>query len=210
MKTLWICINGIRTNPSAQDAWTDEMTSAINVRTPDGVKAEKFEYYCSALLRRWGQAKRATALAQRIALYRSVGYRIVLVGHSNGCDLIARVLLSGTKADSVHLIAPAANDDDFATAIAAGAVRRIHIYGSKRDEALVLASVSQRLVGILGLGYGSLGLRGPEFARAYPAHVRDHSNDAYGHSTWFRPRANLEHTLSLVLANDADDIAALS
>jgi hypothetical protein len=206
MKTIWICINGIRTNPSAQDAWTDEMTSAINLRTPDGVKAEKFEYYCSALFRRLGQAKRADELMRRINLYRNADYRIILVGHSNGCDLIARVLLMGVKVDVVHLFAPAACEEDFARAIASRVVRRIHIYGSRNDKALAFASVTKKVIGLLGLGYGSLGLRGDEFARAFPAHVHDHSNHTYGHSTWFEPGARFEATMDLILANDARDL----
>lgn len=210
MKTVFICINGIRANPSKQEEWTDEMTAQINLRTPDGVKAEKFEYHCSALFRRIGQRQRADELARRVNQYANSGYRIVLVGHSNGCDLIARVLGMQVKIDTCHLFAPAANEEDFAQAIANRVVRRIHIYGSPSDDALRFASLTQKVIGLFGLGYGSLGLRGAEFARAYPVHVQDHSIASFKHSTWFIPGAYFENTLALLLKNERDDLERIA
>ena len=65
----------------------------------------------------------------------------MLVGHSNGCDLIARVLEAcGAEIDAAHLISPAADEEDFAEAIREGLVRRIHIYGSRHDGALRFAA----------------------------------------------------------------------
>lgn len=209
-RTVFICINGIKTDPGSARAWTDLLVTLINRRTRDGDQAEKFEYFCSALFRRLRQRERAENLVRLINDYLNDGYRVVLIGHSNGCDLIARVLAMGVRIDAVHLFAPAAFEKDFESAISDGLVRRIHIYGSPDDRALKGANVTSKLLTLVGLGYGSLGLRGAAFAEKYPQVVRDHSIAGYGHSTWFIPGAHLEATLTLLLANDAEDVKAES
>lgn len=206
MKAVFICINGINADPSNQRGWTDEMASEINRRTPADVKTEKFEYHTTALLRRLGQSKRAQDLVRRISGYNREGWRVVLIGHSNGCDLISRVLDLEVPVFSVHLFAPAAEEEPFALAIQRGVVRRVHIYGSPDDMALKSANWTQKVLRYIGLGYGSLGLRGGAFAAIYPR-SKDHSIKGYGHSTWFKPGPYFEATLSLLLRNDAQDVA---
>ena len=205
MKTVFIFINGINSNPSDQRGWTDEFATEVNRRTPENVKTEKFEYHTTALLRRLHQSKRAEELARRVNGYTNSGWRVVLVGHSNGCDLIARALDLGVHVFSAHLFAPAADEQDFEVPILGGQVERIHIYGSPDDKALQGASLTRKLLRWVGLGYGSLGLRGPAFAAAYPHEVTDHSIPGYGHSTWFLPGKHLNATINLLLANHAAD-----
>ncbi len=208
--TIIICINGINENPGANDAWTDEATAELNLRTGSATKAEKFEYLARTLTRWIRQRKRAESLARRCKQFSDNGWHIVLVGHSNGCDLIARVLALEVPALSVHLFAPAADEATFAKAIAAKAVRRIHIYGSPDDGVLKTAWWTRWMGRLVGLGYGSMGLRGAEFARAYPAQVRDHSIRGYGHSTWFDPGWHFRQTMDLLLKNHHEDIRELS
>lgn len=205
-RTCFIAINGIRTNPGDAEGWTDRFVTWINTRLPDGVVAEKFEYYCSALLRRIKQRERADEISKKVGYYRRAGYRVVLVGHSNGCDLIARVLEAcGAEIDAAHLISPAADDDDFAEAIREGTIRRIHLYGSRNDMALKFARMTRPLIGWLGLGYGSLGLRGPEFAALFPEVVHDHSDDTCGHSTWMQRGPRFEALMQAIQNCDACD-----
>lgn len=205
-RTCYIAINGIRTRPGDAEGWTDRFVTWINTRLPDGVVAEKFEYYCSALLRRFRQRKRADEIAKKVGYYRRAGYRIVLVGHSNGCDLIARVLEAcGAEVDAAHLISPAADEEDFADAIREGLIRRIHIYGSRNDVALRFARGTRPLLRWLGLGYGSLGLRGREFAMLFPEVVKDHSDDACGHSTWLQRGEKFEKLMQALKHNDLFD-----
>ncbi len=205
-RTCYIAINGIRTNPGDAEGWTDRFVTWVNTRLPDGVVAEKFEYYCSALLRRVRQRERADQIAKKVGYYRRAGYRIVLVGHSNGCDLIARVLETcGAEIEAAHLISPAADEEDFAQAIRERLIRRIHIYGSRNDEALKFARLTRPWLAWLGLGYGSLGLRGREFACRFPAFVADHSDDAQGHSTWLQRGEPFEDLMLAISANDATD-----
>lgn len=204
--TIIICINGIRTAPGRTDAWTDEMSAALNMRTPPSVKTATFEYYTTALLRWMGQRQRAAELERRCRQYAAQGFRLVLIGHSNGCDLIARVLKAGVKVHSAHLFAAAAHERDFVQAIADGAIERLHLYGSPNDAVLKAATVSERVLGWLSLGYGSLGLRGPQFAEQYPQHVRDHSIPVYGHSTWFTKGTLFDKTVSMVLKHFTEDM----
>jgi len=206
-RTAYIAINGILTNPGDAEGWTDRFVTWINTRLPDGVVAEKFEYFTDALTRMLKQRERADAIAKKVGYYRRAGYRVVLVSHSNGGDLTARVLNdAGVEIDSAHLFAPATDDELIAQAIREGAVKRVHIYGSRNDGALKFAKATRPFIGWLGFGYGSLGLRGRELAAQFPAVVKDHSNDAYGHSTWFQRGAIFEETMKLIAANERDDL----
>lgn len=203
-RRAFIFINGILTDPRRPDAWTDEAVDWVNRKLPDGCVGTSYEYNATPLLRRLGQRERAEHITARANRYRRSGYRVHLVGHSNGCDLIARVIGGmSTEVESVHLIAPATDEEALEPAIEAGSVSRIHIYGSRNDRALGIgARLSRILTGGL-LGYGSLGLRGREFAAAHPTVVRDHSRDDYGHSDWFRPRSNFLETMELLAANES-------
>lgn len=181
------------------------MTTLIAIYTQGEAHAEKFEYSASALLRRWGQKERAENLFWMVSSYLINGWRVVLVGHSNGCDIIARVLSMGARVGTVHLFAPAAFEADFEKAIAAGAVKRVHIYGSPNDGALLFASRTEKVLRWLHLGYGSMGLRGPAFAAKFPGVVLDHSIPGYDHDTWFLGGPYMTGTVRLVLTNDAKD-----
>jgi len=198
---VYFVINGIHTNPGDANAWTDEAVTWLNLNTPKHVQAEKFEYFTTALTRWLHQGKRAKELALKAQKYAVQGYRVRMIGHSNGCDLIARVINLGVRVDSAHLIAPAAQDDDFAIIAEQSLARQIHIYGSRNDKALQAATLSQKALGWLGLGFGSLGLRGADLEQRYPSRVQDHSRDHYGHSTWIGGLA-LTGTLTEILRND--------
>jgi predicted alpha/beta hydrolase family esterase len=209
-RTFFLAINGIRTNPGDEEGWTDRFVTWAHTRLPDGVVAEKYEYSAWALTRRIFQEARAKTINKKINYYRRAGYRVVVVGHSNGCDLIARVMKNyGSEIEAAHLIAPAADEEDFANAILDGMIRRIHIYGSANDRALQFAKATRPLIGWLGLGYGALGLRGPEFAAAFPDIARDHSDDAQGHGTWLQRGKNFEELMQAISANDLADQAFL-
>lgn len=204
-RTAFFFINGILTDPRRADAWTDEAVDWINRKLPDAVVGVSYEYNATPLLRRLHQSQRAQHIAAKVAAYRRANYRVVLVGHSNGCDLIARVIGGiSVEVASVHLIAPAADEADFERALELDTVQRIHIYGSPNDGALRFAKFSRTWLGLglVNLGYGSLGLRGEQFAAAHPDRVKDHSRADYGHSDWFQPRANFLSTMRHIAANE--------
>jgi len=205
MKTVLIFVNGILTNPGDSDGWTDRAVTFTNTRTREGIYGEKFEYATGPLTRRWKQDDRAAAIATMISYYRRAGFtRVIGVGHSNGCDILARVLTRlNVTIDSVHLFAPAAEAADYDRALRMGSVERIYLYGSRKDAALSIAArASKALLGWAGLGYGSLGADPAPFAARHPARVRDCSIHTFGHSDWFARDSHFEPTMQTLFDNE--------
>lgn len=198
---VFICINGILSNPGESDGWTDRAVTWLHLNSDS--RAEKFEYAAGALTRRLTQQSRAVAIATMCELYCAAGFAVSLIGHSNGCDLIARVLdLTLTrKFRSVYLFAAATDAIWFEEALARQQIAQLFLYGSANDRALKLAALSQKLGGWLGLGYGSLGLSVRRFAdthaNTYAAQV-----DTMEHSTWFERGGHFEATMSGILESD--------
>ncbi|CAB4163620.1 hypothetical protein UFOVP806_32 [uncultured Caudovirales phage] len=200
MRTLILIINGILTDPRKDNAWTDIAEPWLETMIEDPISVFRYEYNATPLLRRWGQARRATRISETIEIYQRQGYRIILVGHSNGCDLIARVLKT-TQVDQVHLISPATDESEMDVGIKAGNVGMVCIYGSTNDAALKYGAKASRILSLGLLGYGSLGLRGPAYEAKFPGIVIDFSDNSYGHSDWIRPDKNLYDTLRLIANN---------
>lgn len=216
-RTLYYCINGIMTRPGGAKNWTSRMNSWVNRKMPDGAVSDRYEYFCDIFFRNVNQRKRADEIAAEVSRYRRAGYRIVLVGHSNGCALIGEVLNAcGQEIDAAHLFAPAAEDEVFADCIRDGLVRKIHIYGSPNDSALLWAKrfgPISKYIPWMGK-YGTLGLRGKEFAGYFPLTVKDHSNAGYDHGTWFdsdhadySQTPPFNSTMELLKRNDLEDQA---
>lgn len=215
---VWVFVNGILTFPGKSQGWTDRAVTWLQCRYKH--KAEKWEYLAGPFTRRLRQQSRARKIATLMAYYQEHGIDVILVGHSNGCDLIARVLsLRGVKpwyyrnpVRSAHLFAAAADWGDYRAALDAGHLQRLHLYGSDNDRALKLARLSRWSFGWLGLGYGSLGLQTAEVEyedRNHRHHLRlgprvfDHANDSFGHSTWFTRGARFEATMRALVHNEA-------
>lgn len=200
-QTQYLFVNGILTNPEDVRGWTDRAVEWINRNTPD--KADKMEYRCGVLTRRLYQNCRVNGLQQICRSY--MGDRIILVGHSNGCDIIERLVRKGLpKISEIHLIAAASEPDfeknGFNQALARGKVDRICVYWSPVDLALKKARLSSRFLGFLGLGYGYLGLVGPKnvaFNVASQVRVIKRHLD---HSQWFS-RAHFKEIMDTIVAN---------
>jgi hypothetical protein len=208
LRTAWICVNGILTNPGDAEGWTDRAVTWLNLHTAG--KAEKFEYAAGALTRRLRQAWRAEAIARMASFYIRGGYDVVLIGHSNGADLIERVLplLWPATVKSVHLFAPACDGHALAHALIEGAqLGTLHLYGSANDRALRVAHLSQKLFGWLGLGYGDLGLNVDEFAGRTP-NAYAHRDDRQNHSSWFERGESFERTMRQIIANESATLHA--
>lgn len=198
---VYICVNGILSNPGDAEGWTDRAVTWLHLHTQS--KAEKFEYACGALTRRLRQRRRAEAIARMCEYYFNAGYAITLVGHSNGCDLIARVLKLEEHRQFVgaHLFAPAADADAFTVPLRRQ-LGRLNLYVSAGDRALMLAGLSQSLFGWAGLGYGSLGREVPMWL-TYHLRVAVTRRDGYGHSTWFERGKRFEQTMELLRQNES-------
>ncbi|MBA4136752.1 MAG: hypothetical protein C0518_05495 [Opitutus sp.] len=202
---VFIFVNGILARPGDHDGWTDRAVTWTHCRSFH--RAEKWEYAASALTRRFGQQERAEKIATMMGYYERAGYEIVLVGHSNGCDIIARVLaLRGQqpwyfkqRVRSAHLFSPAADAPDFLRALEERDVARLATYTAGRDQALRLGKVSRTLFGWAGLGYGTAGLAARPIDD--PRVLSFHEGD-FSHSTWWEKGARFEQTMQQLHRTD--------
>lgn len=197
--TQFIFVNGILNNPENVSGWTDLAEEWIETNTP--FKANKMEYRSGALTRRIKQNDRVYNLQKICMAYG--GDKIVLVGHSNGCDIIQRLINKGLpKIHEIHLIAAASEHDfrknGFNTALKLSNVDKIHIYTSTSDEALKKAKSSRVFLKWFGLGYGYLGLVGPKYiASEVVDKVVVHERNEYRHSDWFKAD-NFQQTMKFI------------
>jgi hypothetical protein len=200
-RIVFICINGILTNPGDADGWTDRAVTWLNLHTAG--KAEKFEYACGALTRRLRQDWRAQAIARMARFYAEAGFQIVLIAHSNGADLVERVLglLWPDEIRAAHLIAPACDGEQLAHSLDVGQLGALHLYGSENDSALHAARISRAFFGWLGLGYGDLGLRVLPFAHEHPRAIA-HDDHTQSHSSWFERGESFERTMRAIITHE--------
>lgn len=205
-RTAIILVNGILTDPRRDNAWTDFSVDWLNNHTAEETVTTGYEYNADILFGPCKNLSRSERIIERVKGYTAHGDRVILIGHSNGCDIIAHVLQQ-VEVDEVHLISPATDEKTLELGIVLGNVDRVHIYGSTRDLALGLGARLSRIF-TLGLGgYGSLGLRGPALEAKWRGVVFDHSNNSFGHSTWIEPVSNLINTLKLICRNSGIALA---
>lgn len=205
--TVIIFVNGILTDPESTSAWTDRAELWVLSNTP--CRAAKYEYWSFALTRRMKQAKRVRELRTLVLEWFRKGYEIVLVGHSNGADIICRLLKScPCRIKEAHLVA-AACDHDFERnginhAMRKGWLGRCVCYCSEDDNMLHLAKISWMLLHWVGLGYGYLGLVGPHNI-TYPGQcpvvwARDiWPNDETDHSEWWDAGRKFNQSMRLIV-----------
>lgn len=197
MKRVFICVNGILNRPGDSEGWTDRAVTWLHTRTR--FHAEKFEYAAFMLTRRIRQQARAEAIARMTDYYFAAGFDVNFVGHSNGCDLIARVMALRPQREFGHLHLFAAATEW--TALAPSRFRHATLYVSAGDRALRLARLTRTLGGWAGLGYGDLGRIVPPEAAADPrvAVVR---RDDLDHSDWLRRGERFETTMQLLTIHE--------
>lgn len=201
-RRVLIQVNGILTRPGDAEGWTDRGVTWWHLHT--GWHAEKYEYAAGVLTRRLHQQSRAEGLARMADFYQRAGWEVSFVAHSNGADIVARVLalLIGRPPFTVrscHLVAPAADVDTYIAAIRTGTLAHLSIYGSPGDRALRLARLSRKAGGWLGLGYGSMGLDPLAAAEAIRSErVQAVVMPTYDHATWFERGARFEATMQMI------------
>ena len=193
----FIAINGINVLAS-DDSWNNE---AEIIMAGKRINCHAFQYFSDVLFRRMFQSARVERLHKLIKRYHDFGVKIRLVGHSNGADLICRLLKTYAPAiDEIHLIAGAAESDcrrnGVNQAFKDGRLKRAVFYCSHKDRALRAAKFSKKMAGWCGLGYDYVGLVGPNHVLE-GEDVRIVWRDDFDHSDWF-VGANLNWTLSMV------------
>lgn len=185
-KRVYIFVNGIMCRPGDAHGWNGRAVTWIHLNTGD--RAEKLEYFCDPIGRAFFQKQRAEKLAELLTKY--AGWEIILVGHSNGTDLIlkALALLNWPPIKVVHLVSAACEADftknGLSQALMLKDIGSVHVWMSGRDSALHLAKCE------LGrwLGYGTLGIDGPKNVReSVKDLVMPHRWPALDHSDCFKP-----------------------
>jgi hypothetical protein len=172
-----------------------------------------FLYQAGPLTRRFTLNARARELAALLYAHRVDELHVAV--HSNGAEVLSRalrhILQHPTEFPepftiaSAHFMGPA-NDADFTknwlnSALIVGLVKSVWVYRATKDKPLGLGRASRRLFGWMGLGYGDLGLVGPQNVDPAEAHrVHDLPNVAPCHTCFF-DAAHFEPTLRLVLSN---------
>lgn len=203
-RDVFIFVNGILTRPGDAKGWTDRAVHWFNRNVP-GSASYPFEYYSPALLRFVFQRGHVDDLAETIAQY-GPDFRLHLVGHSNGCELIRRaLLLTSAKIASVHFIS-AAVDADLAAGglverLERGQIGELFLLCSKGDSVLRYLAPASRVLSFGLLGYGSLGQTGAKHTQT--AGVRHVWREDLGHSDWFSPQ-EFETTMRTVHAQAAN------
>lgn len=197
--TIYIFVNGILTNPEDVESWTDRAEHWIDVNTE--AKATKMEYRAGVITRRFYQSERVRNL--QIICKRYVGQKIILVAHSNGGDIVQRLVNKGMpKISEIHLIASASEADfkknGFNRALRHGNLEKITVYVSPVDNELKKAKWSTKLFGWMGLGYGYLGLVGPKNVEDSIKDKVKVISDLLDHSQWFSKK-NFDRTMQTII-----------
>ena len=191
-KKVYIYVNGIMTKPGQSDNWTGRAVTWTHLNTNH--RAEKVEYWVGPVSRAFnrGQKRRAYKLAKTVRFYAARDWEIILVGHSNGANVIGNASRLVPKeqrkrVSAVYLFAAAADPDFQKTGLNRWSAP-VTLFNGGKDGALNLAHGIGRV-----LGYGGLGLLGVEPKNA-KVPVTVISKEDFDHGTWF---SDLEFDRSL-------------
>lgn len=187
-RRIYIYVNGILNFPGQSQNWTGRAVTWTHLNTEAKAWAEKVEYWAGPITRVFKNAARAKKLRRTIAFYAGDGWDIVLVGHSNGCDVILDALPAAgwPRIEHIHFVCAAAEGNfqknGLNRALHAGDVGGVTVYLAGQDAPLRLAHT---LFG-KALGYGALGATGPlDVAPEIQRLVRVHRWPDFGHSDCF-------------------------
>jgi predicted alpha/beta hydrolase family esterase len=168
VKSFYYFINGINTNIGNLWGWQHRAERHVESKTDDD--ADCYLYEVKTLTRWLEQSKHVRLATQIFAGWADLQCRRVLVAHSNGCEIVRRMLVEepALAVDEVHMIAPAVEHDFERNGLNEALVGRVRlkkfvIYASKSDGALQWAKKTYWVHWLNSKwGYGWLGLVGPE------------------------------------------------
>lgn len=196
MKHQFLVVNGILTNPSDIDGWTDLFEDMYQ---NEGYACTKYEYFSGVLTRFMRQERRTQELAH---IVKRINAPIVYVGHSNGCELFGRLMKdTDIKFEAAHLFAAAMDPDCNKNGITYGLltkkVKNVYFYCSKNDRILKEFASKTSFLRCIGLGYGTLGYTGPKNILEQVKHrVDEHWDNKMDHCDWFNTK-NFQKSIDL-------------
>lgn len=198
-KTIFLVAPGINNWGSIFGDWRDWPTQFslwINKNQPH-IRCQAFFYFTTALTVGLMQRRRALSFSKLIRDYVNAGFRVHLVGHSNGTRVVLDALRMADwpEVETVHLVNGAC-DANFERnglnhALHHARVRKIFCYISDNDRAM---KIEDTLIGLclFGINWNDLplGLGGP--TNVFPAYqnrqVIERHWPGYGHSDCWLPK----------------------
>lgn len=213
-REVYIFVPGILSK--GHNTWAQRAVTHVQSKT--GSKAERLAYWAGPLTRRFRQGRRVKGLRKMVDFYLRESYTVHLVGHSNGCDIIRRLLIAYSRSAPVSLgrivmiaaAIPASYHRNGLNAALSGdngqAYRMPYLYLSQilvlsdpKDRALWWGGMSRKALGWMGLGYGDLGRRGPDELNRQAMQITRHiEQPGIGHSGYFSPD-NFGQTMTRIL-----------
>ena len=201
---VFIFVNGVLTWPGKADNWNGKAVTHVMSTTPH--KAEKMEYLSGLFFSRsLFQRSRARHLRKVLSFWHGPNRELILVGHSNGCDVILDALdMSGwPKIHHIHFISAACSADfkenGLNAALKRGSVGGVTNWIAGKDWAL---KFTKTFTARFLFGYGTLGRTGPENVDVRVAdRVLAVTEPDFGHSTWFSEK-HFRATMDRILATE--------
>jgi hypothetical protein len=203
----FMLFNGINTRTGDLKSWHFRAEDFIE-NTPPYWQAGTYHYFVTALFR-WLRQKFHIAQALiKVSRRSRPEEKIILVGHSNGCDIIVGIIKklldvkkhqkpeetqaqSELKIAEIHLVAPATEHDfeknGLNEAVKCGIVGKIFVYISPDDQWLRIAKWTKWISYVYaGWGYGFLGLVGPKnVAPETKSVLTEYKFAGFRHNTYF-------------------------
>lgn len=205
MKNFFL-INGILDFSNSIKGWNDEGADYINSHATElCYHARSYQYAAMPIFHNLLKKGRVDNFLELISRYSNGENNVV--AHSDGVDVTCKSLQrEGVKFSDIHLFAGACEADfkknGLNEAVARFKVKRIFVYGSPNDKALIKAKNNDWWLRAIGQQYGNppLGLSGPLNMSSEAAAVTKISMiPSYGHSTWFQPKMNLIDSMLKVI-----------
>lgn len=190
MKTVWLILPGIRSNPGEMFAWTDRAARFLAIGP--GNHTEKLEYKVGMLRSPFKLNRLADNLSSVVKLYNDAGVLPSFIAHSNGNVLISKMLKNsvGLKINEWHMLFPACSsdcgDNGINIATSKNVVRKVVCYGSKNDKVVKWGSRLTSWLNFVGLGYGNASFKGLTRI-ADNGKVSNVRLNAWGHSEFAKP-----------------------
>lgn len=215
-KTRYILINGIHTLPSDKQAWTDRMAVWLSYLCGNCQSAFRLEYFTPFLMvtRSLINRRQRKKLVNQIRSAPADAV-VVLVGHSNGCDIICDALgqllnenaetLAGLPELRLVLVAGAVEHNFeknyINSAMHVDLVSQCTVLASKNDRVLKWVARPSRWI-FFRMGYGYLGYQAAVDVKSlkilFPKQVEVIIDDDQNHTSWLAQDKCFDETARVV------------